>query len=129
MSRDKSGGPLVQVSGGTLNVQAMAVGAQARATVNNAAAALAAEGRDELLARLTAVLEALEALEAHGAALPDAPTAQALVERIATEAASKKPDKLTLGSFLASLADQVKSVAGIATAVTALAGTVGALFV
>ena len=126
MTRDSASGPLVQVSGGTVNVQAMAVGAHARATVNNAAADLTAAGRDEVLAKLTAVLQALEA---NGAALPDKTTADGLIERVATEAARDKPDKLTLKSFLGNLADEVKSVSAIATTVTALAGAIGTLFV
>jgi type VI protein secretion system component VasK len=108
-----------------MNVGAMAVGAHARATVNNAASTLAAEGRADLVAKLQAVLDAIES---HGKELPDEGTATQLVERITTEAARKEPDKLTLRSFLGTLADQVKSVSVIASAVTALAGTVGALF-
>lgn len=125
MTREpRSGDPLIQMSGGTMNVQAMAVGAHARATVNNNASALADAGREDVLAKLTAVLDAIEK---HGGALPDKGTANQLVERIATEAARKEPDKLTLKSFLGSLAEQVKSVSVIATAVTALGGCIGAL--
>jgi hypothetical protein len=115
-----------QVTGkGSVTAQAIAVGDGARATVNNAQAALKAEGRDDLLERLTAVVDAIDA---HGGALPDKTTADALVERIASESARKEPDKLTLKSFLGTLADQVKSVSVIASAVTALAGSTGALF-
>lgn len=124
-SKPTGGAPLFQVTGhGSVNAQAIAVGDGARATVNNAVAGLKAEGRDDLLERLTAVLDAIEA---HGGALPDKPTADALVQRIATESARKEPDKLTLKSFLGTLADQVKSVSVIATAVTALAGTIAGL--
>jgi hypothetical protein len=113
------------VTGGSVNAQAIAVGDRARATVSNAAAGLKVEGRDDLLERLTAVLDAIEA---HGSELPDKATADALVERIASESARKEPDKLTLKSFLGTLADQVKSVSVIATAVAALSGTIGGLF-
>jgi hypothetical protein len=123
--KSASGTPLFQVTGGSVSAQAIAVGDGARATVTNAAAGLKAEGRDELLERLTAVLDAIEA---HGMALPDKATADAMVERIASESARKEPDKLSLKSFLGTLADQVKSVSIIATTVTALAGTIGALF-
>lgn len=114
----------IHQTGGTMTIGTAAVGSGARATVNNAAPALAAAGHDDLTARLNALLDAIEA---HGALLPDKPTAEELVRRIATEAASKTPDKLTLKSFLATLADQVKSVSLIAGSVTALAATVGKL--
>ena len=125
MSDPAGGNRGIVQTGGTMNIQAAAVGAHARATVTNAAPALEAAGRDDLLAKLTAVLDAIEA---HGAALPDKPAAGQLVERIASEAATEKPDKLNLKSWLAGLADQVKSVSVIATAVTALAGSIGVLF-
>ena len=44
------------------------------------------------------------------------------------EAARKAPDRITLKSFLATLADEVKSISVIAGAVTGLAAAVGALF-
>ncbi len=121
MSNQPSGNSGVQVTGGTVNVQAMAVGDHARATVNNAAGALQAAGHDDVAARLAAVLDALER---HGAALPNAKEASELVEEIATEVAKKEPKATRVRSFLASLADQVKSVSTIATAVTGLAGAV-----
>jgi len=125
MTSDTANNQGIQVFGGTLNAQAVAVGAGASAVVNNAAADLKAAGRDEVLETLKQVLSALEA---HGAALPDKATAEALVERIATEAARDTPDKLTVKSFLANLAEEVKSVASIAAAVAPLAGAVMALF-
>jgi len=125
MTSDTANNQGIQVFGGTLNAQAVAVGAGASAVVNNAVADLKAAGRDEVLETLKQVLSALEA---HGAALPDKATAEALVERIATEAARDTPDKLTVKSFLANLADEVKSVASIAAAVAPLAGAVMALF-
>ena len=125
MTSDTANNQGIQVFGGTLNAQAVAVGAGASAVVNNAVADLKAAGRDEVLETLKQVLAALEA---HGAALPDKATAEALVERIATEAARDTPDKLTVKSFLANLADEVKSVASIAAAVAPLAGAVMALF-
>jgi hypothetical protein len=123
---ETTGNSGIQISGGAINAQALAVGQGARAVVNNSAAALQAAGRDEVLAQLKAVLAALEA---HGAALPDKTAADDLVERIAKEAAAEKPDKLTLKSFLGNLAEEVKSVASIAGTVTALATSVAGLFV
>lgn len=125
MTSDTGNNQGIQVFGGTLNAQAVAVGSGASATVNNAAADLKAAGRDEVLETLKQVLSALEA---HGAGLPDKATADALVERIATEAARETPDKLTIKSFLANLAEQVKSVASIAGSVTALAASIADLF-
>jgi hypothetical protein len=115
----------IQVTGGTFRADNLAVGANARVTVNNAAAALEKSGRNEVLDKLNAVLAALEA---EGAGLPDKESADELVSRIAKEAAAKKPDKLNLKGFLATLADEVKSVASIAGAVAALAGSIGGLF-
>jgi hypothetical protein len=117
--------PLVQQTGGTMNIGAMAVGDHARAIVKNAAPALADEGRQELLTKLNAVLDAIDQ---HGHALPDKGSATQLVERIATEASQKHPDKLTLKSFLGALADEVKSVSAIVTTVTSLTGAVLAFF-
>jgi hypothetical protein len=125
MTSDNSS-PLVQITGGTVNVQAMAVGDHATATVNNYAEALKAAGHDAVLAKLS---EVAEALKAHGDALPDQQTTADYVERIAKAAADKAPDKLTLKGFLAGLADEVKSVAAIATTVTDLAGAVSELFI
>jgi hypothetical protein len=125
MNQKEPDRPLVHVSGGSLNVQAMAVGNNARATVNNAAAALGAAGRDEILQKLQAVLDAVDR---HGSALRDRETADALIKKIATETSQKKPDKINLKSFLGSLLDEVKSVSEIAKTVVPLVSAVSSLF-
>jgi hypothetical protein len=117
--------PLVQVTGGQLNVQAMAVGSRARAVVNGSAQTLQQAGRDDVLKKLQDVLDALDR---HGTALPDRATADALVSRITSEVAKEQPDKFSLKAFLAGLSDEVKSISQIATTVIALGGTILALF-
>lgn len=118
-------GPLMSVTGGTLNVQALAVGNRARAVVKRAKMNVNQPSGDELTKRLD---EVLDAIQSHGAALPDPSTANALVERIATESAKKAPDKLTLKTFLSSLAEQVSSVGTIAKTVAALGTTIGTIW-
>lgn len=125
MSVPKTGGPLFQQTGGTINAQALAVGDHASAVVHHATMGLQREGRDQILESLTRVVEALDA---HGASLPDHEMASGLVERIATETAKPKPDKLSLKSFLATLAEEVSSVSVIAKTVAGLSTAVLALF-
>lgn len=125
MTTKRDTSPLFVVGGhGTVNAQALAVGPNARAVIKNAAPGLAAAGRDDLIGKLDAVMVAIET---HGAQLPDKPVASQLVEHIATEAARTEPDKITLRSFLTTLAEEVKSVSVIAGAVTALAAAIGAM--
>ena len=107
----------VQQWGGTINAKAFAVGDHARAGVEAAADDLEERGRSELLEALRLVSDALVA---HGAALPDGKSADAIVQRVAKETAKPAPDRVTLKSLLSSLADEVKSVAAIASAVTPL---------
>jgi hypothetical protein len=125
VSAPEAGGSLLQQTGGTINAQALAVGDRARAIVHHATMGLQREGRDEVLESLTRVVEALEA---HGKSLPDHEAATGLVERIATETAKPKPDKLSLKSFLGTLAEEVSSVSAIAKTVAGLSTVVLALF-
>jgi len=121
----EKGGPLLRQSGGTINAQALAVGDHAHAVVQHATMGLKQERRDDVLASLTRVLEAIAA---HGASLPDPEAASGLVERIATESAKPKPDKVSLKSFLGTLAEEVSSVSVIAKTVAGLSTAIFALF-
>lgn len=116
MSQDNNSG--IQVFGGALNAQAVAVGAGASATVNNAMADLAAKGEGDVAATLQQILDAIKA---NGDALPDKAAAEGLVERIATEAAKKEPDKITMSAFLSGLIEVTKAVTPLATLAVTLA--------
>jgi len=118
----------VVVSGsGTLNAEVIAVGAgaQARKDVREVAPSV----DDQAMAELRSKLEALRrAVEEHGSLVADPPALKELTQRVATQIEGPKPDKLSLKSFLAAIADEAKSVGEIAGAAIALKDVVGALF-
>jgi hypothetical protein len=118
----------VVVSGhGMLNAEVVAVGYQARAekVVRAASAGLSAEGLPEVETMLNALLAALKQ---NADKLADPEPIFGLAERVAGELTQKKPDKLTLKSFLTGIADEAKSVTEIASAALSLKDLVTRLF-
>ena len=114
------------ITGGKVDVGAMAAGpnAQAISNVHSASEALAARGQTELAERIE---ELLQALREHEAELADRDAAFQLTDRIAQELEREQPDKPTVEGFLARLAASAGSVASITNAVGALSHAVTAL--
>jgi translation initiation factor 2B subunit (eIF-2B alpha/beta/delta family) len=114
----------VQMSGGTINAGAFAVGrgAQATNTVAAASRALEERGQAQLAERLE---ELLLALEANASRLSNADEVREATQVVAEELVKDRPNKTTVTGVLSGIAESVKSVASLATATHALAQAVG----
>jgi hypothetical protein len=114
------------ITGGKVDVGAMAAGPNARAinNVHSATAALAERGQTDLAAKIE---ELLQVLREHEAELTDRDAAFTLTARVAEELEREQPDKPTVQSFLARLAASTTSATTVANAVTALSHAVTAL--
>jgi hypothetical protein len=123
---DDRGNEGIIISGGTVQVGAMAAGRNARAVnnVESASAALATRGQAELAEKLD---ELLQVIRKHEAELPDRDEALELTGRVAEELEREQPDKPTVESFLARLAASAGSATTIVNAVTTLSHAVIAL--
>jgi|SoiMethySBSTD1v2_1073268.scaffolds.fasta_scaffold405767_1 hypothetical protein len=117
----------IWMSGGKIDAGALAVGRNAQATnvVEAAERTLRERGQREIADRLE---ELVRRLEAHGPQLDNADELQATTEVVAAELAKEKPNKITVTGLLRGLADGVRSVAGLTTAVQALAQAAVAIF-
>jgi hypothetical protein len=117
----------ILMSGGRIDAGALAVGRNAQATnvVEAAGRTLRERGQPEIADRLA---ELVRLLEAHAPQLDNADELQATTEVVAAELAKEKPNKITVTGLLRGLADGVRSVAGLTTAVQALAQAAVAIF-
>jgi hypothetical protein len=123
----KQGAKIIVSGRGNITADVIAVGYKARAqkTVEMAGAALDEKGLIEAHAKLD---ELMTALKQHGDELADPQPLFGLAERIAGEISRDKPDKLTLKSFLGTIAEEAKSVGEIAAAALSLKDIVAGLF-
>jgi hypothetical protein len=117
----------IWMSGGTIDAGALAVGRNAEATnvVGAAGRTLMERGQPEIADRLA---DLVRLLAAHAPQLDNADELQATTEVVATELAKEKPNRTTVTGLLGGLADGVRSVAGLTTAVEALARAAVAIF-
>jgi hypothetical protein len=115
------------MSGGKIDAGALAVGRNAEATnvVGAAGRTLMERGQPEIADRLA---DLVRLLEAHAPQLDNADELQATTEVVANELAKEKPNRTTVTGLLGGLADGVRSVAGLTTAVEALARAAVAIF-
>lgn len=109
--------------GGSLRADQIAVGRNAKATkiLNTAEGQLAEKGLTEVRDKLD---ELLQAINAHAGSLSNPDEVLDSTEVVAKELAKDKPNKLTVMGVLNGIADNVKSVAGVATAADSLAKAV-----
>jgi len=110
-------------SGGTMNVGAMAVGRGAVAKQTQSAQPI-----QDLQAVRAEIDKLLELLKAQASTLPGGQDVVHSARTVKEELAKEKPNQLTIKSLLAGIADSVKSVASIATAVEAVRAAVIAFF-
>ncbi len=113
----------ISITGGTVQVGAMAVGKAASAS--NYVAAEPPGTVDELRVRMT---ELLVQMRAESGALVDPQRTLAMGEMAERELAQDQPDKRSLVEALRSVAAGVGSVASLAGAVVSLQQAVGVLF-
>lgn len=109
--------------GGSINAGNLAVGRGATATQYQSASSDA--GLAAVQAQLDKVLELL-ATKSHE--IPDHEDVVQSAQSLKQELDKDKPNKLTLKSLLSGIADSVKSVTTVATAVEALRTAITALF-
>jgi uncharacterized protein YhaN len=109
--------------GGAMNVGNMAVGRGASATQYQNAASDAA-----LEAVRVQMDKVIELLAAKSHEIPDHEEVVQSAQSLKQELGKDKPNKLTMKSLLAGIADSVTSVASVATAVEALRTAMSALF-
>jgi hypothetical protein len=117
----------ISMSGGRIDAAALAVGRKARAINPTAAAqhALEERGHHEIANRLAALMHLLET---HAAQLDNPDELKTTTETIAAELTNDKPNRITVTGLLNGLADGVRSVTSLTTAVDALAKAATALF-
>jgi translation initiation factor 2B subunit (eIF-2B alpha/beta/delta family) len=110
----------ISMSGGRIEAGALAIGRGARATnvVEAAGQTLTGRGQAELADRLA---DLVRQLEAHASRLDNADELRETTEAVASELAKDKPNRITVTGLLDGLAKGVGSVAGLTTAVHALA--------
>jgi hypothetical protein len=113
----------IHVSGGSFTAGAVAVGPNARAY--NVANELRERGQDEIAQRLE---ELVRQLEAHANQVPDIDDLRGATGTVADELAKDKPNKTTVTAVVSTIAESVRSVAGLATAADALLKAVQAVF-
>jgi Family of unknown function (DUF5955) len=117
VTREQAGEPQqpgIVISGGTVNIGALAQGSHARASQ---VVRLTAEQRDDLAA---AVRELLGALRQHQGELTDAPDAQRAAEDAAAELSHDEPDTSRVRRLLDRVVAAAGPVAEIAAAVNAV---------
>jgi translation initiation factor 2B subunit (eIF-2B alpha/beta/delta family) len=109
----------IQMSGGRIEAGALAVGrgAHAHNVVRTARRELEDRGHAELGQRLE---ELLLQLDAHASRLSDAEELRESTQLVAEELVKDRPNKTTVTGVLAGIAENVKSVASLATAAEAL---------
>ncbi len=109
----------INISGGTIKADQLAVGRNARATkiVSSAGEVLDQKGLQEIRDKLD---ELVNALTTHADALENPDEVLDSTEVVAQELSKDKPNKLTLTAVLSGIASSVQSVAAIATAAEAL---------
>jgi hypothetical protein len=107
------------ITGGELNSRNVVVGKGSTLVDagNEAAAALDARGQEELAARLSALISALEQ---HSTSLENAQATFASAMEMADQLRAEKPSKPDILATLERIAGGVRSVAGVAVAVEAL---------
>ena len=111
------------MTGGTINATNVAGGKGAKISTyqRQADEALAEKGLDTVRQRLD---ELIALIEQHGASLSDSEQVMESTAVVAQELARDKPNKITIGGILTSLAETVASATAVATAVHALKGAV-----
>jgi hypothetical protein len=119
--RDES----IHIQGGTINAEALAIGAQARAEVVKTGETLRGQDHGEVADRL-AVLE--RAVEAHKDRLPDPEQVLEAVAALAAALRDQRPNRVTVKGLLAGIADHVRAVGGLVDATRALAEAVSRLW-
>ncbi|HZD00503.1 MAG TPA: hypothetical protein VFA46_10040 [Actinomycetes bacterium] len=116
----------IWMSGGRIDAGALAVGRNAQAAnVGTARRTLVERGQPEIADRLA---ELVRLLDAHAPQLDNADELQATTEMVASELTKDRPNRTTVTGLLGGLADGVRSVAGLTTAVEALARAAAGLF-
>jgi hypothetical protein len=109
-------------SGGTMNIGNAAVG---RNAVANQVQAADSGGLEEVRKQLATLMEALQK---HAHEIPNSAEVMQSAHTAQEELSKDKPNRLTLRSLLSGIAESVKSVTTVATAVEALKLAVTALF-
>jgi Family of unknown function (DUF5955) len=109
-------------SGGSITATNLAVGTNATITQTNSGQSDAMREVQKQIANL------LQALEQYGHEIANRDDVMQSAQTVKQELAKEKPNHLTLKSLLSGIADSVKSVASIATAVEGVKVAVAALF-
>jgi hypothetical protein len=123
-----TGDAKIVVSGkGRISADVVAVGSNAKAekTVHTVGSAPSAQDIQNLHEKLDALITLVKM---HRERLPDREAAEQLTERLGTELERDKPDKLTLKSLLAAIAEEAKPVVEIVGAVASLKSLIFQLF-
>jgi translation initiation factor 2B subunit (eIF-2B alpha/beta/delta family) len=116
MSRHNEG---INISGGTLNAEQIAVGRGSQTSQNtyNLANQLGESGKSEVAQAIT---ELLKALEINSDKIMDKEEVTQSIQQVAEEVQKEKPNKFTLKGLLSTLKESLGSVAEIAEKVTIL---------
>jgi len=123
-----SGDGKIVISGkGRMSADVVAVGgnAKARKIVHNAGDTPTSPQIQELQEQLKTLATLIQT---HGDRLPDREAAAQLTDRLDTELKKAEPDKLTLKSLLAAIAEEAKPVVEIVGALASLKGLIFQLF-
>jgi hypothetical protein len=115
----------VHIQGGTISGDAVAIGAKARAEVNRTGETLRASHRDEVADRLAALEQELQA---HKDRLPDRELVLETVATLAEALRAERPNRVTVKSLLAGIAEHVRAVGGLVEATRALGEAVSRLW-
>lgn len=115
----------IHIEGGTINADAVAIGAQARAEVVKTGEALRRQDRDEVADRLAALERAVEA---HRDRLPDPESVLGVIATLAEALRAQPPNRVTVKSLLTGITDHVRAVGGLVDAARALGEAVSRLW-
>jgi hypothetical protein len=115
----------IHIEGGTINADAVAIGAQARAEVVRTGEVLRGQDRDELADRLAALERAVET---HRDRLPDPESVLEAIATLAEALRAEPPNRVTVRGLLTGIADHVRAVGGLVDATRALGEAVSRLW-